>query len=191
MSPVPYEGLPGRNDNPAPQAHGLSHGLQSTRKAACITVPKRGTKRLSRFSVGRPRRCERGRRPSEGCDGACPNPPPPCWSPSRAVGFPEAGSRATQGRIMIVKERAGVLVWDASPLDRIRLLEEILQVALLLLGGAFPLIRASLGLLALVSGYGAGGLLEWPLALSIAPLFLSSLLPLSTATSLLRQTSRP
>ena len=78
---------------------------------------------------------------------------------------------------MIVKERAGVLLWDAGPLDRIRLLEEILHVALLLLGGTFPLIRAPLALLAPVPAQGAARLLHSPLGLvHIAPSFLSRML---------------
>src|SRR5918994_3216287 len=75
---------------------------------------------------------------------------------------------------MLIKERAGVLVWDAGPLDRIRLLEEILQVALLLLGGAFPLIRAPLALLAPVPAQGAARLLHSPLGLVHSPFVLVS-----------------
>src|SRR5215207_332795 len=87
---------------------------------------------------------------------------------------------------MIIKERAGVPYQDTGPLDKIRLLEEILHVALLLLGGTFPLIRAPLALLAPVPAQGAARFLHSSLGLVIAPSFLSRLLRfVSTVRSLL------
>src|SRR5215217_1318455 len=84
---------------------------------------------------------------------------------------------------MIIKDRAGVLVWNAGPFDSIRLLEEILQVTLLLLGSAFPLIRASLALLAPVPAQGAARLLHSPLGLVHCPFVLVSSAALRTHSS--------
>src|SRR5215211_4202891 len=84
---------------------------------------------------------------------------------------------------MIVKERAGVPYEEAGPLDRIRLLEEILQVTLLLLGSAFPLIRAPLALLAPVPAQGAARLLHSPLGLVHCPFVLVSPAALRTHSS--------
>ena len=84
---------------------------------------------------------------------------------------------------MIVKERAGVPYEEAGRLDRIRLLEEILQVALLLLGGAFPLIRAPLALLAPVPAQGAARFLHSPLGLVHSPFVLVSPAALRTHSS--------
>src|SRR5215208_7855767 len=93
--------------------------------------------------------------------------------------------RASRGPrvLMLVKERTGVLVWDASPLDRIRLLEEILHVALLLLGGTFPLIRAPLALLAPVPAQGAARFLHSSLGLVHSPFVLVSPAALRTHSS--------
>src|SRR5918998_4711588 len=50
-----------------------------------------------------------------------------------------------------------------------RLLEEVFQLALLLLSGTLVLVRAPLGLLGLVAGYGAGGFLDPALGLVHGP----------------------